>query len=181
MFRGRAPKLRAGAQTPRRTIRRCNAAAANHGATAITARSSPDRRPPSRDDAGLRNLATFLGSSVRRRHFLDQRHFQDTGKSEGGPPMILGPLTLPPLPPIPAVGVTQYFPSLELEIPPSHTPNTTRAGVGLSKPLCERRMGVLHSSRPTPLPPGPCPPPVQRFRHTRTITRPPPAGHLGEG
>lgn len=46
MFRGRAPKLRAGAQTPRRTIRRCNAAAANHGATAITARSSPDRRPP---------------------------------------------------------------------------------------------------------------------------------------
>lgn len=97
--------------------------------------------------------------------------------------MILGPLTLPPLPPIPAVGVTQYFPSLELEIPPSHTPNTTRAGVGLSKPLCERRMGVFpllpsHTSSTWPVPTTS---PRFRFRHTRTITRPPPAGHLGEG
>lgn len=94
--------------------------------------------------------------------------------------MILGPLTLSPPPPIPAVGVTQYFPSLELEIP-HPAPNTTRTGVGLSKPLCERRIEgwwcppVPHHST------WPVPTTSSRFPQTlpapaSTITRPPPAG-----
>lgn len=95
--------------------------------------------------------------------------------------------SLSPLPPIPAVGVTQYFPSLELEVP-HPAPNTTRAGVGLSKPLCERRIegcrgGALPSHTTST---WPVPTTSSRFRQTlpgpaSTITRPPPAARVRVG
>lgn len=141
-----------------------------------------DRRPPSRHDAELRKLATFLGSSAPP-PFSESTPFSGHGQVRGRhSDDSRAAHSLSPLPPIPAVGVTQYFPSLELGIP-HPAPNTTRTGVGLSKPLCERRIegccgGALPSHTTSA---WPVPTTISRFRQTlpgpaSTITRPPPAG-----
>lgn len=171
MFRGRAPKLRAGAQTPRRTIRRCN------GATAITARSSPDRRPPSRDDAGLRNFGDIFRLISPPSPFSGSTPFSG---HRGRPSDDSQAARSPSSPSNPSCWRDTIFPLSRAGDPP--IPHPIPHG---REPVCQSLFvsGEWVSSTP-PVPhlfhlarahTSP------RFRHTRTITRPPPADHLGEG